>query len=102
MRPRGRATNRVAVVLPTYTWQAYNLRDDDGDGRGDTWYAAGTATWCTCSGPFLHRGVPFRFRRYDLPFLHWLAQDGKQVDFLADGDLARRRQRGRPWPRPTT
>ena len=30
---------RVAVVLPTNTWRAYNLRDADGDGTGDTWYA---------------------------------------------------------------
>ena len=28
----------VAIVLPTFTWQAYNFHDDDGDGRGDTWY----------------------------------------------------------------
>ena len=39
--------------------------------------------------PFLNRGVPYRFRHYDLPFLHWLARTRKQVDFLADGDLAR-------------
>ena len=32
---------RVAVVLPTNTWQAYNLYDADGDGWGDTWYAGG-------------------------------------------------------------
>ena len=31
---------RVAVVLPTLTWQAYNLRDEDGDGTGDSWYAS--------------------------------------------------------------
>ena len=31
--------HRVAVVLPTQTWQAYNFRDDDGDGKADTWYA---------------------------------------------------------------
>src|SRR5262249_50586162 len=37
--PRRLGENRVAVVMPTFTWQAYNLRDDDGDGKGDTWYA---------------------------------------------------------------
>ena len=26
-------------MLPTLTWQAYNLRDGDGDGKGDSWYA---------------------------------------------------------------
>ena len=37
---RGRiGSDRVAVVLPTLTWQAYNFRDDDGDGKADTWYA---------------------------------------------------------------
>ena len=25
--------------MPTLTWQAYNLRDIDGDGKGDSWYA---------------------------------------------------------------
>src|SRR5262249_35037156 len=39
VRPRRLGDNRVAVVLPTQTWQAYNFRDDDGDGRPDTWYA---------------------------------------------------------------
>ena len=34
-----RASSRVAVVLPTNTWQAYNFRDVDGNGVGDTWYA---------------------------------------------------------------
>ena len=29
------------VVLPTNTWQAYNMYDRDGDGWGDTWYAGG-------------------------------------------------------------
>ena len=33
--------SRVAVVLPTNTWQAYNFRDANGDGWGDTWYAGG-------------------------------------------------------------
>ena len=31
--PRRLGVERVAVVLPTLTWQAYNFRDDDGDGR---------------------------------------------------------------------
>jgi len=39
VRPRRFGEHRVAVVLPTLTWQAYNLRDDNGDGQGDTWYA---------------------------------------------------------------
>ena len=31
--------SRVVVVLPTNTWQAYNFRDADKNGVGDTWYA---------------------------------------------------------------
>ena len=38
VRPRGSATRRVAVVLATNTWQAYNFDDADGDGWGDSWY----------------------------------------------------------------
>ena len=38
--PRQIGEQRVAVVLPTLTWQAYNFRDDDGDGSADSWYAA--------------------------------------------------------------
>jgi len=78
---------RVAVVMPTNTWQAYNFYDGDGDGFGDSWYV----TWATASidltRPHLLRGVPYRFRSYDLAFLHWLAQGGKQPDFYADDDL---------------
>ena len=33
--------SRIAVVMPTNTWQAYNFRDADGNGWGDTWYAKG-------------------------------------------------------------
>ena len=69
------------------TWQAYNLRDDDGDGKGDTWYANWRVHTARLGRPFLNRGVPYNFRRYDLPFLHWLAWTGRQVDYLSDGDL---------------
>jgi hypothetical protein len=88
VRPRRLGEHRVAVVLPTQTWQAYNFRDDDGDGKPDTWYA-GNGNVVRLFRPFLDRGVPYRFRHYDLPFLHWLARTGKQADFLADGDLDR-------------
>ena len=30
--------NRIAIVLPTYTWQAYNFYDANGDGKPDSWY----------------------------------------------------------------
>jgi hypothetical protein len=87
VRPRLLGEHRVLVVLPTYTWQAYNFRDDDGNGRGDTWYAGWKQNWAPLVRPFLARGVPPNFRRYDLPFLRWLAQTGKHVDVFSDADL---------------
>ena len=77
----------MAIVLPTLTWQAYNLRDDDGDGKGDSWYASWQHKTVRLGRPFLNRGVPYHFRRYDLPFLNWLAWTHREVDFLAQADL---------------
>jgi N,N-dimethylformamidase beta subunit-like, C-terminal len=87
LRPPRLGTSRVAVVLPTLTWQAYNLRDDNRDGKGDTWYADWKVHTARLGRPFLNRGVPYNFRRYDLPFLHWLAWTGREVDYLSDADL---------------
>lgn len=81
--------HRVAVVLPTNTWQAYNFYDADGDGWGDTWYASWRLRSADLTRPYLNRGVPFRFRSYQLGFLHWLYRTGKAVDFYADDDLER-------------
>ena len=78
--------SRVAVVLPTNTWQAYNLYDADGDGWGDTWYAGGNPP-VVLDRPYRARGVPPRFRRYDYPFLRWLAKTDREPDFFADDDL---------------
>ena len=78
--------SRVAVVLPTNTWQAYNLHDADGDGWGDTWYAGGNPP-VVLDRPYRARGVPPRFRRYDYPFLRWLEQTRRDPDFLSDDDL---------------
>jgi len=86
VRPIRLGEHRTAVVLPTQTWQAYNFRDDNGDGKADTWYA-GNGDTARLARPFLHRGVPPRFRHYDLPFLHWLSWTGKRADYLADADL---------------
>ena len=87
VRPTRLGEHRIAVVLPTLTWQSYNLRDDDGDGTGDTWYASWDIHTAKLGRPFLNRGVPYNFRRYDLPFLHWLSWTGRGVDVLADADL---------------
>jgi hypothetical protein len=90
VRPARLGQHRIAVVIPTNTWQAYNFRDQNGDGIGDTWY---DDRCVRCSvrldRPFLDRGEPPHFRRYDLPFLHWLSWRGHQVDYLTDSDLER-------------
>ena len=87
VRPKRLGEDRVAVVLPTLRWQAYNLRDEDGDGKGDSWYAEWKTKTVRLGRPYLSRGVPYNFRRYDLPFLHWLAWTGKEVDVLSQSDL---------------
>jgi len=85
--PKRLGQHRVAVVIPTRTWQAYNFRDDDNDGHGDTWYATSGHSTARLYRPFLNRGVPPHFRAYDLYFLHWLNRTGKQVDFLSQAEL---------------
>ncbi len=81
------AASRVAVVLPTNTWQAYNFWDADGNGWGDTWYAGYPNKSVVRNRPYLHRGVPPFFYRYDQGFLHWLYWNDRKVDFLAESDL---------------
>ncbi len=89
VRSRVLGSHRVAVVLPTNTWQAYNFRDVDGNGVGDTWYADPHVRSVDLRRPFLNRGVPPHFRGYDQGFVWWLGLHGKQVDVLADDDFAR-------------
>jgi len=80
---------RVALVLSTNTWQAYNFWDADGDGWGDSWYVSGKNRSVDLTRPYLDFGVPFRFRDWDLDFIAWLNRTGKRVDFLSDDDLER-------------
>ena len=87
VRPRLLGRHRVAVVLATQTWQAYNFTDADGDGWGDSWYVSGHNRSVDLTRPFLDFGLPFRFHDWDLTFLTWLQQTGKQVDFLSDQDV---------------
>ena len=87
VRPTTLGEHRIAVVLPSSTWQAYNFWDADGDGWGDTWYVGAPHRTVELGRPFLRRGVIPFFRRYDLGFLHWLSWTGKEVDYLADTDL---------------
>jgi hypothetical protein len=89
LRPRRLGERRVAVVLPTNTWSAYNLRDVDGNGAGDSWYASPGVRSVDLTRPFLDGGVPPRFAGYDRGFLRWLQLRRHQVDVLADDDLER-------------
>ncbi|HET8607610.1 MAG TPA: N,N-dimethylformamidase beta subunit family domain-containing protein [Gaiellaceae bacterium] len=82
-------TRRIAVVMPATTWQAYNFYDFDGDGWGDTWYARWRTRDVLLSRPHARRGVPFRYRSYDLAFQRWLVRTEKEVDVYADEDLER-------------
>jgi hypothetical protein len=84
--PRRIGEHRVAVVLPTLTWQAYNFRDDDGDGLADSWYAGNRRNSVRLGRPHLDRGVPYGFR-YHLGFLNWLHWTGQAADFLSQLDL---------------
>jgi N,N-dimethylformamidase beta subunit-like protein len=87
IRPRRLGTNRVAIVLATNTWAAYNFADGDGDGWGDSWYVSGRHRSVDLRRPFLDFGVPFRFYDWDLEFVAWLNRTGNAVDFLSDDDL---------------
>jgi hypothetical protein len=87
VRPRRLGQSHVAVVQPTHTWQAYNFRDADGDGRPDTWYYSSSNTTVDVSRPYLDRGVPPHFRQYDYGFLRWLARRKEPVDVLAQEDV---------------
>ncbi len=89
VRARRLGEHRVAVVLPTNTWQAYNLRDVDGNGVGDSWYADSGVASVDLERPYLDGGVPPRFRGYDRGFLRWLALHRIEADVLADDDLER-------------
>jgi hypothetical protein len=87
VRPRRLGTHRVAVVLSTNTWAAYNFADADGDGWGDSWYVTARHRSVDLRRPFLDFGVPFRFHDWDLEFVAWLNRTSKSVDFLSDDDL---------------
>jgi hypothetical protein len=87
LRPRVRGTNRIAVVLPTNTWDAYNFRDSDHDGVGDTWYASPEVHRVDTTRPFLNNGVPPHFRQLDAGFLTWFDRGSRVADFFADVDL---------------
>lgn len=83
VRPRYAGESSVAVVLPTNTWAAYNLRDDDGNGYGDTWYADPRVHTVALSRPFLNGGIPRQLGGFSA----WLAGHRLTADFYSDEDL---------------
>src|SRR6266536_5166991 len=86
VRPPVLGTSRIAVVLPTYTLQAYNFADADGDGWGDSWYVNGAFRRVDISRPYNDSGIPLRFRDFDAAIIGWLGARGN-LDFFSDLDL---------------
>jgi hypothetical protein len=86
LRPRRIGEHRVAIVLPTNTWQAYNYED------GGSWYLNAGVTTIDLTRPYIDAGVPPHYHGYDRGFIRWLAlhHDG-QADFFSDDDLDRLR-----------
>ena len=90
VRPTRLGEHRVAVVLPTNTWQAYNFRDDDGDGVGRHLVrATRSVTSVDLARPFLDRGVPPHFSGYDLRSCTGSPRTARTSDLLSDDDLER-------------
>ena len=81
------STSRIAVVMPTNTWQAYNFRDSDGNGWGDTWYAKGAQSTVALGRAYIRRGVPPQWRKYDVGVLRWLHMTGKRPEIITETDL---------------
>jgi hypothetical protein len=79
--------SRVAVVLPTYTWQAYNFYDVNHDGRGDSWYVDARRKNVLLTRPFAGDGKPPHYRTQQRGFLRFLVHTGRQADYLTDQDL---------------
>ena len=88
LRPRRLGEHRAAVVMPTNSWQADNLRDANGDGWGDSWSADRSVGTVDLRRPYLDSGLPDRFRNGSGAVIGWLNRTGKQADYLSDDDLA--------------
>src|SRR5581483_6327955 len=83
LRPSHLGVSRIAVVLPTNTWQAYNDQNDD------SWYFDANVTRVDLTRPYLDAGVPPHYHGYDRGFERWLVLHRVQADFLSDDDLDR-------------
>jgi hypothetical protein len=89
LRAAAPGRNRVAIVVPTYTWQAYNFFDANGDGRPDSWYGDRRRNSVTLVRPFRGSGKPPHYRTDQRGFIRFLVHTGKQADYLTDEDLER-------------
>jgi hypothetical protein len=89
LRPAVPGRNRVAVVLPTYSWQAYNFYDANGDGRGDSWYTDSRRHSVLLGRPFAGVGKPPHYRTQQRGFLRFLVHQGHAADYYTDEDLER-------------
>lgn len=85
----GTGFNRVAYIVHTNTWEAYNHQDVDGDGWGETWYAVDEKRSVDLTRPCIRLGAPPKWRIYDVTPLHWIYRNDKKVDFISDDDLER-------------
>jgi hypothetical protein len=87
LRPDAWGHSRVAVVVPTYSWQAYNFFDANGDRRGDSWYVDPRRHSVLLGRPFAGSGKPPHYRTQQRGFLRFLEHTGRQADYLTDEDL---------------
>ena len=87
LRPDVWGKSRIAVVLPTYSWQAYNFYDVRRDGRGDSWYVDPRRQHVQLGRPFAGDGKPPHYRTQQRGFLRFLEHTGRQADYLTDEDL---------------
>jgi len=81
LRPANLGEHRVAIVLPTNTWQAYNYED------GDSWYLDANVHTIDLARPYLDGGVPPHYRGYDRGFIRWVALHDASADYLSDDDV---------------
>ncbi len=82
--------SRVAVILPTYSWQAYNFYDANGNGKADdSWYENVKRHSVLLGRPYAGDGKPPHYRTQQRGFLRFLIHTGKKADYLSDEDLER-------------
>ncbi len=89
LRPDVWGRSRVAVVLPTYSWQAYNFFDEvRRTGTVDSWYVDHSPAAASSSGARSStQGKPPHYRTQQRGFLRFLVHAGHQADYISDEDL---------------